>query len=293
METLEFRQGYFSEPAALSALTDLLRDTFGIDISVQSRLGGPDPSSMPFGYFDRQGRCVANFSAFTMPMVIGGKEVKLAGYQSGAVRPEYRGRGLYRQLMTAAFAWAEKTSHAAGILLTEKPALYESYGFRIVHQFRSLGAPQPPAGATGIGRKLDISNTDDVKLISQLLVQRQPVSQQFAVAHQKEMFLLNAYLDRQVLLTYLPKHETVVAWKHGRDGAFIVLDIVAKEMPSMTDLLDAVGYSGNHIEVHFPTDGLGWQGSKAPCRAECELMMTDKFGEKLPDGLMLSPMAAF
>lgn len=96
---LIFRQDYFADLAAFAALVDLLHDTFSIDIGLQSQLSGPDPSSMPFGYFDADGRCVANFSVFSMPLMFNGRVVKAAGYQSGAVRPEWRGRGLYRDLM--------------------------------------------------------------------------------------------------------------------------------------------------------------------------------------------------
>lgn len=49
IERLTLRQDYFDDPAALQALADLLHDVFGIDITLQNRLGGPDPSSMPFG----------------------------------------------------------------------------------------------------------------------------------------------------------------------------------------------------------------------------------------------------
>ena len=83
-----FRQGYFSDPAAWAGLVALLQDTFGIDVGIQDRFGGPDPTSMPFGYFDEAGACVANFSAFSMPVVIEGRLVKAAGFQSGAVRPK-------------------------------------------------------------------------------------------------------------------------------------------------------------------------------------------------------------
>ena len=76
---LIFRQDYFADPAAFAALVDLLHDTFSIDIGLQKQLSGPDPSSMPFGYFDADGRCIANFSAFSMPLMIDGRVVKAAG----------------------------------------------------------------------------------------------------------------------------------------------------------------------------------------------------------------------
>ena len=78
---LEFRADYVADPCAFAALADLLQDTFDIDIRVIDRFGGPDPTSMPSGYFDAAGRCVANFSAFSLPLVIDGKLRRAAGYQ--------------------------------------------------------------------------------------------------------------------------------------------------------------------------------------------------------------------
>jgi GNAT superfamily N-acetyltransferase len=293
MEGLTFRQDYFSDPLAFRALSDLLSDVFGIDISAQSRFGGPDPSSMPFGFFDAKGRCVANFSAFTMPMIIGGVEIKFAGYQSGAVRPEYRGRGLYRSLMKSALDWAEETGHAAGILLTDKPTLYTPYGFRSVKQFKTFGPASSVADCAGSGRLLNISNANDVELISRLLDRRTAVSHQFAVTRQKEMFFLNAWFDCHVSLTYLDEREAIVAWKpHGAE-TLTLLDIVAEEIPTMAEILAAIRSSATRIEAHFPVDKLDWQGTKARYRASCELMVTDHVQELLPRQVMLSPMAEF
>ena len=54
---LELKTGYFSDVKAFAALVNLLQDTFGIDIGLLERFGGPDPSCVPFGYFDATGRC--------------------------------------------------------------------------------------------------------------------------------------------------------------------------------------------------------------------------------------------
>ena len=78
-DMLELRSDYFGDPASFRALVDLLRDTFDIDVGEVERFGGQEQGSMPFGYFDAEGRCVANFSAFSMPLVIGGRPVRAVG----------------------------------------------------------------------------------------------------------------------------------------------------------------------------------------------------------------------
>ena len=145
---LTFRQDYFSDPAAWNSLVSLLDDTFGIDIDPLRELGGPDPTSMPFGWFTDEGQLAANLSAFAMPLVINGRRINAAGLQSGAVRPPWRGQGLYRDVTKKALDWCAQGGFEAIVLYTDKPALYEPYGFRTLpmHSFgglrRRLSAPR-------------------------------------------------------------------------------------------------------------------------------------------------------
>lgn len=293
MEGLTFRQDYFSDVAALAALADLLRDTFGIDISVQNRFGGPDPSSMSFGYFDESGRCVANISAFTMPMMIGGKAFKAAGYQSGAVRPEYRGRGLYRSLLNASFAWSAAAGHEAGFLLTDKPALYEPFGFQTVQQTKYVGSVPEIGGSAQEAREIRIDNPAEVEPLRSLLKIREPVSARFSVQRQAEMFLLNAWFDRDIRLTFLEQIEALIAWKKGDDGNMVLLDIVAPNIPTLPVILEHLPHRISRIEVRFPTDKLNWPARPRPYQGACSLMVSGLTQGELLNGIMLSPMAEF
>lgn len=287
---LRFRQDYFGDPAAWAALIDLLRDIFSIDVGLQDQFGGPDPTSMPFGYFDDAGRCVANFSAFSMPVVIDGRPVRAAGFQSGAVRPEWRGRGLYRDLMRKAFAWADAQGFELGLLLTDKPALYEPHGFRSVPQYRFAG--KAPAAVAGEARAVALTLPEDGVLIRTLLLQRQPVSQRFAVTGQTEMFLLNACFDADIRMSHLPGRDVVIAWKP--EGTCLkLLDVAGRSIPPLGVLVAALGLDPERIEVCFPPDRLGWEGVAEPCRGYTVLMAAGSAAARLQGEIMLSPMAEF
>lgn len=289
---LTFRQDYFSDPVAYAGLVELLRDTFGIDISLQDRFGGPNPSSMPFGYFDANGRCVANFSAFTMPLVVDGKSVRAVGYQSGAVRPEHRGQGLYRNLMDRAFGWAAEQGYDLGILLTDKPALYQPYGFRSVPQhafhgkFPESPVPQQPA------RVLSLESAADIALVQRLLACRQPVSNIFAVTTDA-CFLLNACFDPDRRLAYLADCDAVIAWRD--DGGQIrILDIVSAEIPPLAVIAAGLGWEQDAVTVCFPPDRIDWSTEARPYTGDCDLMVADMRDISLPiSPIMLSPMAEF
>ena len=292
LETLTLRQGYFEDPKAFRALADLLQDVFDIDIGLQNRFGGPDPTSMPFGYFDGTGRCVANFSVFTMPLVIEGRFVKAAGFQSGAVRPAFRGQGLYRDLMQRAFAWADKQGFEAGALLTDKPQLYHDCGFRVVPQFSFSGDVTQTVPAQTEAREIDLEDMDDVALVLRILADREPVSHQLSVVRQSEMFLLNAALNPEIRLSSLPGFDAILAWKLS-GGTLQMLDIAARQIPSMSEIRGALGVPHDHIEVCFPTDRLEWSGDARPYDGSCALMVGGLQLSDIPTPSMLSPMADF
>lgn len=291
-ERLTFRQNYFADPTAFQALADLLREVFGIDIGLQNRFDGPDPSSMPFGYFDDTGRCIANFSAFSMPLVISGRVVRAAGYQSGAVHPASRGRGLYRELMHRAFSWTDDQGFEAGILLTDKPDLYRAFGFREVPQLQFCGTVPASTSGDPFARDLDLTNPDDVALVSQLLKDRQPVSTVFAVQRQSEMFLLNSLFDPEIRLSHLPTLDAIIAWKIDGD-TLQLLDIVARQIPMMSDICSAIGVAVDRVDVFFPTDRLGWTGVPRTYAGSCALMIRGLQPSAIPTPAMLSPMADF
>ncbi|AGB69825.1 MULTISPECIES: GNAT family N-acetyltransferase [Rhizobium] len=288
---MTLRQGYFDDPAAWNALVDLLQDTFSIDVSLLGQFGGPDRTSMPFGYFDADGRCVANFSAFSMPMIINGRVVKAAGYQSGAVRPEWRKRGLYRDLMQRAFDRTAAEGYELDLLLTDKPALYERYGFRILPQHIFV-AQTPKLQKSGLtARQLSLDAPDDLRLIKTLLQNRQPVSARFAVVRQMEMFLLNACCNSAIRLTALGD-DTVVAWTF--DGAtFWLLDIVGTAIPSLATIVSALDIEPERIEICFSPDRLDCEISLEPYEGYTMLMVRGKAAADIVGPLMLSPMAEF
>jgi GNAT superfamily N-acetyltransferase len=291
-DELEFRSGYFADRASFLALAGLLQDTFEIDIGLLVRFGGPDLTAMPSGYFDADGRCVANFSAFSMPLVVDGRHVRAVGYQSGAVRPDYRGRGLYRDLMQRAYDWAEAEGFEAHLLLTDKPDLYRPYGFEVVPQHLFRGAAPTPDGSAD-ARLLSLDDDDDLALISAMLESRCDVSERFAVRRATKTFLLNACFDPDIRLSHLAALDAVVAWKVEGD-TLQLLDIVAERVPGLPAIVGAMGSDARFVEVLFPPDRLGWAGEAVPYRGSCDLMVRAAKTNPVPSqAFMLAPMMDF
>jgi predicted N-acetyltransferase YhbS len=289
---LAFRQDYFADHAAWRALVSLLHDTFGIDIGPLMELGGPDPSSMPFGWFAGDGTLAANLSAFAMPIVLNGRRINAAALQSGAVRPPWRRRGLYRDVTTKALDWCQAQGFAAIVLYTDKPALYEPYGFRTLpmHSFEG-DAPKPDGAADA--RTLDPRLAADLALLQDLLARREAVSDTLAVISSPAMFLINTQLDPDVRLTFIEKLDAVIAWK--LDGErFILLDVLAPSIPSLAAIFGGLGIKPSRAEILFRPDKLGWNGAPLPSSSHgTHFMIRGLDGLQLQGPAMLSPMADF
>lgn len=291
-DRLELRTGYFADRSSFLALAGLLKDIFDIDIGLLDRFGGPDLAAMPFGYFDAEGRCIANFSAFAMPLVVDGRPVRAVGYQSGAVRPEYRRRGLYRDVMQRAFDWASTEGFEADLLLTDTPDLYRRYGFETVPQHLFRG-PMPPAEGKPDARPLSLDDEADLALATHMLGCRCDVSRRFAVHRATGTFLLNAFSDRDIRLSHLASLDAIVAWKQ-EAGTLRLLDVVSRQMPGLSAIAGAMGWNATSAEVLFPPDRLGWDGEAVPYRGSCDLMARVGRANPAPNlPFMLAPMMEF
>lgn len=292
-QDLVYREDYFDDPAGWAAVKDLLATVFEIDISPLDLFGGHDTTSMPSAYFDAAGRCVANFSAFSMPLEINGRRVNAAGLQSGAVLPEHRGQGLFRDLVHRTISRCDERGYEAIVLYTDKPGLYEPYGFVTVPEHRFVGPAPTPGPSEPSNRILGLQTSDDLALMQGLLATRTPVSHRFAVSGQAKMFLLSTVLVENVTVSYLDRFDAAVAWQIGEDGAFELLDVVGAEIPSLSDILQALGIRPERVVTHFAPDRLTWAGESQAETGDLRFMMRAASSLLPTRPFRLSPMAEF
>ena len=141
-DNLIFRQDYFDDPAGWQAITALLGDIFGVDISPLDRFGGHDRSNLASAFFDAEGICIANLSAFSMPLMIDGRIVRAGAWQSGAVRPAYRGQGLFRDLIHIRLSAARRQASRCWCSIPTSPAFMRPMASWPSHSFPSLDRRQ-------------------------------------------------------------------------------------------------------------------------------------------------------
>jgi hypothetical protein len=107
------------------------------------------------------------------------------------------------------------------------------------------------------------------------------------------MFLINAQLDSDVRLSYLEESEAVIAWKMPAPGHVVLLDVVAREIPSLAAILAGLGIQATSVETLFRPDRLGWSGEATPYGGGTRLMLRGLEEMSLDHPAMLSPMADF
>lgn len=254
MKSLTFRSDYARSSEGLAELARLIGDVFEVDVAPLDRLGH-DPSVIAFGYWNGD-NLVANVSLFARRLWLRGKEVKAFGVQSVAVRPEWRGQGLFRDLMQRAIAFADERVELI-TLGTATPELYRSFGFRQITE-TTFSASLPQTHPHPRFRLLSLECDADVACLKDLFSRRTPVSFLASACDHPALFMLKAMETPEIELLHLAELDAIVAVEGRKDGRLQLLDIVAPSIPPLNAITSALGYSGERIDVHLTPDRLAW-----------------------------------
>lgn len=253
MQELHFRSDYAHTKEGLSELGRLIYDVFGVDISPLDRLGH-DPTIVAFGWWHDE-KLVANVSLYERSLWLCGEQVTAFGVQSVAVRPEWRGKGLFRALMRRALDYADARASLV-ILATGTPTLYRPFGFRQVKEvifssgwFQRQGTP--------CFRELSLDADHDVELLRDAFARRTPTSSFASACDHPALFMLKAAQMPEIRLLHLPDLDAVVAIKGDRQ-VMILLDIVSPSIPPLDAIASALDFQGERMEVHITPDRLAW-----------------------------------
>jgi hypothetical protein len=192
-----------------------------------------------------------------------------------------------------ALDWCERQGFEAVILYTDKPSLYEPYGFRPIPLHRYEGAAPAPSISAAPARLLTPTNAEDLVLLQSLLKGRSPVSTSLAVTANAAMFLINTQLDSDVRISFLEERQAAIAWKMDTTDRFSLLDVVAAEILPLAAILGGLGIKPSSVEVLFRPDRLGWAGALQPLESGTTLMLGGLSNTTPNFPAMLSPMADF
>lgn len=251
MHNLTFRSDHAHSKDGLKALGSLILDIFGVDIEPLDRLGH-DPSVIAFGWWEGE-NLVANVSLYERQLWLGGQKVMAFGVQSVATRPKWRNLGLFSDLMRRALHYADQRSELV-ILATGTPALYEPFGFRQISETRFV-LGHTKRRPTRQCRALCLENDDDLALLNDAFADRVPTSLLASACDHPALFMLKAQLKPEIKLLHLPELNAIVAIKEEASSLFI-LDILASSIPTIEEIISAIDFDGERVEVWLTPDRL-------------------------------------
>ena len=285
---LTFRTDFFADPSSAAGYAALMRGVFELDAEARAAAVGQTPAWMPFGYFDREAGCAASVEAAAMTMMADSAKLPVTAIRLAAVDPDWRGLGLFRDLMLAALAWCEAAAPGPTLLYTADHALYTRFGFHPVSQFKMSG-PAPTSIERRPFRALDPRAPADGALIRRLLATRAPVSTRCALMDAASLFLTNVMDAEDLRLVHVPSLDAIIAYEVD-EASLLLVDVVAATIPTMAQILSALP-PRPRVTTLFPTDRLDWTGE--PVSEDTGLMIRGLLPEAMRTPIMLPPTTEF
>ena len=281
---LTFRQGFLTEDPFAAAYGALLRDVFG---NAPPRFRNEHPAWVPFGYFAADGTCVAGLETAVLGLFADGAPAEATAIRLAGVAEAYRGRGLFRNLMIRALGWCSAQSAGPTLLYTEDHDLYGRFGFQPLAQHAFVGPPPRPSPVRA-AKIIDLAQAEP--LLDRLNATRAPISNVCAVLNASDLLRTNLRGDHDVELAYAADLDALIVHEHEED-ALAIVDIVARAIPSMAQIVGALRSQASRVRTLFPPDRLAWHGVPEP--DDTGLMIRGAVPAAMRRPFMLPPTTSF
>ena len=229
-------------------------EIFGLDLTEWESRGYWDSAYTPFSFFDGR-KVVSNVCVYSLDAVVKGRTTRLAQISAVGTLPEWRRRGLSKQLTEIALSWARER-HDGVFLFADSEAipLYEACGFRAMDEHVELVTARP-LSRTGRLVKLDPGDEHHLARIYDYARRRTAISNLLGVLSAK-LLVFHALHSLRNHVYEIPDLDCIVLFTRER-GSLKILDIVGETVPQLDDLYPYVAdESDRTIELHFHGDKL-------------------------------------
>jgi GNAT superfamily N-acetyltransferase len=225
-------------------------------------LGGWDPGYRAFAIFEGD-QIVANASVQRMDLIVRGQRV--TGWQFGAVGvlPDWRGRGLQRQLITHVLARID--SHDFVFLFANEDVLdfYPQFGFRRVTEWLFDVEMNIEPAASSL-RRLDVDCAADRALLARIASHAQPVTERFGAENYGGV-LLWYWTNSHGRDFYYDAHDDAIVVAEEDLEVLRVLDVVASRPVNLAAYLpQLVSEPTEHVEFAFTPERY-WPQARPLC----------------------------
>ena len=253
---VQYRNDYFDDPIALAAFEEYAKTIFGLDFGRWRDKGLWDPEYVAFSAFD-DARCVASICVYPSDIVFNGQTTRWAQLLTVGTLPEYRRKGIQKELWMRANAWINERWDMVFLFTDDEAAgFYERLGLKrqVEHYDVTRNVTGALSNDPGI-RKLDLGNDDDYATLRRLAFEREPVSNVLGFNSPKLLLFMFLYAYQDTTY-YIESLDAIVVIEQ-TESAIRIHDVVAKSMPLETDLEVFLGtFKAEEIHWLFCTDRL-------------------------------------
>lgn len=246
----------FSRWPAVFELLERVWPRLATAIPTSARLGARwQEMSTPFTE-TIEGRVVAHAGVLEVPLVLDGRAVVAAGVHAVCTAPDARGRGHARRVLEAALAHASR--YDTILLHANDAALYRKFGFRDVEQVAFV-SPVPRGPKTASMRRLADTRTDDVALVHAAFAERTPVSHVLGIGGAGPLFVMDEVLGCGgfARLWHAADLDAIIACDLDDEHVLQIYDVVARELPTIADIVARVPGRVDTVELLFVPDRVG------------------------------------
>ncbi|MDQ0228973.1 GNAT family N-acetyltransferase [Metabacillus malikii] len=260
----------------------LAHTTFGIRFSNWSERGFWGEEYIPYCFLSNE-QVIANVSVNLLDLIIDGKQKRAVQIGTVMTHPEYRSRGLSKQLMNKVMNDYEHTVDFF-YLFANKSVLdfYPKFGFNRIEEYQYYLDYYPTLGKRSNLRKLDMSNKRDLFFVYHLARKRIPVANRFATARSHGILMfycLEVFRDD----IYFHEGEEAVVIFQIEEDCLDVFDVVSTKQVNLHKILDDItGNTQTEVVFHFTPDERGLSLLRRPNREGDSLFVKSVSGCDFP-----------
>ena len=232
-----------------------------------------DDRYTPFSAFE-DGECVASICVYPSVMRVDGKDKSGAQLLTVGTLPEYRGRGIQKQLWRRAHEWLRTESDFV-FLFTDEEAVgfYERLGLKRQPEYTEIIPGPHHRGPSQRVRQLDPERDDDFALVEHLAREREVVSDRLGFLNPNLLLFMFLY-EYGGWTFYLEDLDAVIVAEETARGVRIH-DILARAIPSFREIGSFLSRFGKDVEFLFCTDRLD-VGSAGKRRVDDSVLMVSE-----------------
>jgi hypothetical protein len=201
------------------------------------------------------------------------KKQHVAAIHGICVKEEFRGKGLFKQLMQEVLKYIENNFDAS-LLFTDKPNLYKPYNFSVLPEYNFILNSHNINKADSDLRILSLDNRDDLKTMQDLLSDHLPLSNQMSLINETTIFVLDN-LNKNIYFS--SKLNAIIIYEITINTLYIK-DILAKKQFRLKDIIELIHEKYDKIILQFCPDKFS-EHIFTPILAtpECSIMVSKSF----------------